>query len=222
MSVFAPPFIYVFYLIPNKWYRLLYLLPMFNFSKSFADVTSKSDIGFSGGAGAAGTGYNWSDITGGEYQDINVPPFVNIHTPSTLEMWALQGMCIVLYSLLTWYLDKVLPGEMGYKLPFYFMFTPSYWRNIFGKNKKIQLVDAFPNPEYEMDGDVASEVSAAKTVTENEVRIMGLTKEFASEHKLKRRDKTVNTFRAVDCIYLGVPKSTVQCILGHNGAGTLP
>lgn len=34
----------------------------------------------------------------------------------------------ILYAVLAWYVDKVIPKEHGVKLPWYFLFTPSYWR----------------------------------------------------------------------------------------------
>ncbi len=36
-------------------------------------------------------------------------------------------LCSLLYLLMSWYLEKILPGEYGVPLPFYFPFTRSYW-----------------------------------------------------------------------------------------------
>ncbi len=33
----------------------------------------------------------------------------------------------VLYGILAWYFDKVIPSEYGTPLPFYFPLMPSYW-----------------------------------------------------------------------------------------------
>jgi hypothetical protein len=37
----------------------------------------------------------------------------------------------IIYGVLAWYFDKVLPSEFGTPLPLYFPFLPSYW---FGTN----------------------------------------------------------------------------------------
>jgi ATP-binding cassette, subfamily A (ABC1), member 1 len=34
---------------------------------------------------------------------------------------------IILYSAITWYISKVNPGEYGYKQPYNFLFSKSYW-----------------------------------------------------------------------------------------------
>ena len=36
---------------------------------------------------------------------------------------------IVMYSLLTFYFDHVIPSEFGTALPFYFPLQPSYWKS---------------------------------------------------------------------------------------------
>jgi hypothetical protein len=39
----------------------------------------------------------------------------------------MQVVDIVLYLLVTWYVENVFPGEFGVARPWYFVFQPSYW-----------------------------------------------------------------------------------------------
>ena len=41
--------------------------------------------------------------------------------------WWICAVDAVLYCILAWYCDQVVPGEFGAKQPFYFIFLPSYW-----------------------------------------------------------------------------------------------
>jgi ATP-binding cassette subfamily A (ABC1) protein 3 len=57
--------------------------------------------------------------------------FENVNQPTSNFTYNLVvGMLFldaVLYGVLAWYLDKVIPSEFGTPLPFYFPFLPSYW-----------------------------------------------------------------------------------------------
>ena len=44
-----------------------------------------------------------------------------------------------LYCLLTWYIETVWPGEFGISRPWYFLFTPSYWRDVFDIRREKQF-----------------------------------------------------------------------------------
>lgn len=43
---------------------------------------------------------------------------------------------IVLYLLLAMYFDAVVPAEYGQRRPAYFIFMPSFWKNLFSKKQK--------------------------------------------------------------------------------------
>ena len=62
----------------------------------------------------AGVGLQWSNINKVSSVDDN---FTMLHT---LIMLAVD---IILYTLITWYFDAVLPGDFGTPQPFYFPFT---------------------------------------------------------------------------------------------------
>ena len=62
------------------------------------------------------------------------------------------GMVIidfVIYSLLAWYLDKVLNWEHGRRLPFYFLCSPAYWNG--EEQPKQSAVQPFENDEWTFD-----------------------------------------------------------------------
>ena len=63
---------------------------------------------------AAGVGVQWSNI----HKPVNVDDnFAMIH------VFIMLIVDIVLYSLITWYFDALLPGDFGTPQPFYFPFT---------------------------------------------------------------------------------------------------
>ena len=40
----------------------------------------------------------------------------------------------ILYMLLAWYLEQVVPSQFGVRRKWYFILTPRYWKNLFGHN----------------------------------------------------------------------------------------
>jgi ATP-binding cassette subfamily A (ABC1) protein 3 len=67
-----------------------------------------------------GAGLQWSTIN----KPVNVDD--NFTMLYTLLMLILD---IILYSLITWYFDALLPGDFGTPQPFYFPFTVSASRS---------------------------------------------------------------------------------------------
>ena len=61
-----------------------------------------------------GTGVQWSNINQPVSVDDN---FTMLYT------FLLLTLDTIIYSLITWYFDAVLPGAFGTPLPFYFPFT---------------------------------------------------------------------------------------------------
>ena len=43
---------------------------------------------------------------------------------------------IVLYLLLAMYFDAIVPAEYGQRRPPYFIFMPSFWKNLFSRKQK--------------------------------------------------------------------------------------
>lgn len=107
------------------------LLPFFNFGKIFLDITTfttgkPSPIT---GTFSAGSSMPFSAIYSSIpdtllpiYGDGEIP---NVPSP-VMSLYYLIGN-IALYGLLTWYLDKVLPNEFGYRHPPLFFLTSEFW-----------------------------------------------------------------------------------------------
>ncbi len=90
-----------------------------------------------------GPGYKYSDLT--LKRDINL--FNNlIHVPPTLDALILLLTQFIIFFLLAWYLDAVLPGEHGSALDPWFLFSPTYWGCC--RRKKPS-----PPPSSVVDGD---------------------------------------------------------------------
>jgi ATP-binding cassette subfamily A (ABC1) protein 3 len=112
-----------------------------------------------------------------------------------------------LYLFVGLYLDRVVPGQWGTPLPWYFPFTKSYW---FPK-KHAPLAqadganDVISNPLYEpvhFDDDTQHSVG---------VRIRKLRKQFKTDDP--------EPFVAVNDISLDMYTGQIFALLGHNGAG---
>ena len=106
------------------------------------------------------------------------------------------GMIIIdtlIYLLLAWYFDKVWPREYGVRSPFYFMCTPTYWKNMCGccksRNRSSQLLQGFPTTnelaEHDSLIEPVSNDALAKEKSNKAVRVANLRKEFDSGDDLK-------------------------------------
>eukprot|EP00658_Telonema_sp_P-2_P006414 TRINITY_DN12438_c0_g1_i3.p1 TRINITY_DN12438_c0_g1~~TRINITY_DN12438_c0_g1_i3.p1 ORF type:complete len:2202 (+),score=596.20 TRINITY_DN12438_c0_g1_i3:221-6826(+) len=119
--------------------------------------------------------------------------------------WAICAGDAVMYLLLAWYADQVLPGEFGAKQSWYFCFLPSYWCGTGpaeeGEDDKEIEHDEDENPEnfQVVSGD-----------TEPAVRVRNLRKVFWSNGVEKI---------AVHNFSVDVYEGQVTALLGHNGAG---
>ena len=138
---------------PAALTNLLSLLPFFNFGAMFLNISTLT-------TGALdeitnqyipGNGFQWSDM----YQPIPqnlLPRYADsalpiVPAPIYLYYWFLID--IVFYSVLTWYLDQVIPNEFGVSKPLWFFLTPSYWGyQLFSSERnKQEWLDALKNPK---------------------------------------------------------------------------
>ena len=113
--------------------------------------------------------------------------------------------CVFLWGFYAFYCNRVVKGDYGQTLPWYFLFTKSYWCG-----SKVSAEDDSLWEEREATPGVPMEpVSNALKEQENQgmgVHIRGLTKKFG--------EKT-----AVDDLALSMYEGQVFALLGHNGAG---
>jgi hypothetical protein len=105
----------------------------------------------------------------------------------------------LIYIPISWYIERIFPGEYGAPLPFYFPFMKSYW---FKNNDTVQ--DVSPKTPKNIIG---FEREPNLNVT---VSIQSLSKKF----RIGFKDKTV-----VNNLSINFFENQITGLLGHNGAG---
>ena len=126
----------------------------------------------------------------------------------------------LVYLLLAWYFDKVLPSEYGTSEPVYFFLSPWFWLG-------WSRTEADPGPyvegeeALELDGRGDDEVDVcriAKDVllrteaeTDEMIQIKRLRKFFQGGHFCAKK-----TFKAVRDVSYSVKKNELFCLLGPN------
>lgn len=121
---------------------------------------------------------------------------------------------MVVYSVLTWYLDNVTPGPNGSPKPFYFFLTPRYW-GITGTRRRYDHARLPLIPTQAADNDVEAERQKALRDDDNEVavRMINLTKVYRQNILWE----TPADVKAVNGVYLTISNGECFCVLGHNG-----
>jgi len=106
----------------------------------------------------------------------------------------------ILWGLVTWYLNRILVGDYGVSLKWYFPVTRQYWC-------PRKAVASEPSPTVE-DGKVPIEAIGERVKSNDNlsVHIHGLRKQYG--------EKT-----AVDGLNLSMYSGQITALLGHNGAG---
>nr|CAD7459511.1 unnamed protein product [Timema tahoe] len=110
---------------------------------------------------------------------------------------------IIIYSLVTWYVDAIMPGKYGLAQPWYFVFTCSFWR--------VGRVESLGVDAGDKRGEHLNFESPPDSVKVG-IEIKGLRKVF---YKFGGMTKKV----AVDGVTMDVYQGQITALLGHNGAG---
>ena len=141
-------------------------------------------------------------------QGLNVHTFNKTDSPSGYTFATCIYMLIIdciLWSVVAWYLNRVVPSGYGTPLKWYFPLTFSYWCP--GSARAPSSPDETDHPD---DGAIIIESvsNALKQQAEEgrSIEIKGLSKKFG--------EKT-----AVDGLSLSMYSGQVTALLGHNGAG---
>ncbi|XP_027045418.1 ATP-binding cassette sub-family A member 1-like isoform X2 [Pocillopora damicornis] len=135
----------------------------------------------------------------------------------------------VIYGILTWYIEAILPGQYGIPRPWYFPFQKSYWFEV--ANKKVLEVDASGTQRvtsrsesrgavsYRSDSGGMDEVAFQDedrcSVTEKEPTQLPLGCSIKNLVKIYKDGNKV----AVDGLSLNLYQGQITSFLGHNGAG---
>lgn len=120
-----------------------------------------------------------------------------------------------IYMAIAIYLDNVLYS----KRPFYFLFSPTYWRGAPVKAKKIKQSKTSGYDVDDVDDDVAAEeimiksgqVPDSKAVVLDQLSMTYATNRYLCFGRV--------TFRAVKDVRVALDDGQLFCLLGHNGAG---
>ncbi|XP_065344398.1 phospholipid-transporting ATPase ABCA3-like [Cloeon dipterum] len=128
------------------------------------------------------------------------------HDASILQVFIMYLIDIVLYSIITWYVSEVNPGEYGYKQPYLFFATKQYW---LGETNKIEFIE---------DPDTLSQENYERPLTNNmaDDRIGISIRNLKKTYPGKLGGPAVKAVRGVS---LDIYKGEITAFLGHNGAG---
>ncbi|KAM9057549.1 phospholipid-transporting ATPase ABCA3 isoform 3-T10 [Megaptera novaeangliae] len=145
---------------------------------------------------AKGTGVQWRDLL----SPVNVDD--DFSFGQVLGMLLLDS---VLYSLVTWYVEAVLPGQFGVPQPWYFFILPSYWcghpRTVLGKEEEDDDPEKVLRTEY-FEAEPEDLVAG--------IKIKHVSKVFRVGNKGKAAVRDLN---------LNLYEGQITVLLGHNGAG---
>uniref|UniRef100_A0A8C3WSX6 ATP binding cassette subfamily A member 3 n=1 Tax=Catagonus wagneri TaxID=51154 RepID=A0A8C3WSX6_9CETA len=142
-----------------------------------------------------GTGVQWRDLL----SPVNVDD--DFCFGQVLGMLLLDS---VLYGLVAWYVEAVLPGQFGVPQPWYFFITPSYWcgqpRTVLGKEEDDDPEKALRTEYFEAEPE---DLVAG-------IKIKHVSKVFRVGNKGKAAVRDLN---------LNLYEGQITVLLGHNGAG---
>ncbi|XP_040297886.1 ATP-binding cassette sub-family A member 3 [Bufo bufo] len=144
-----------------------------------------------------GTGAQWSNL------------LTPVSVDDNFTLGQVMGMLVldsVVYAIIGWYVESVMPGDYGVPQPWYFCFLPSYWC---GTPRDAEFV------EKEDDEDPVKALKVEYLEEEPAdlipgIRIKHLTKAFPVNGKRRV---------AVQDLSLNMYEGQITVLLGHNGAG---
>ncbi|XP_023377237.1 ATP-binding cassette sub-family A member 3 [Pteropus vampyrus] len=199
MAAAVGGFLYFFTYIPY-----LFVAPRYNwmtlsqklFSCLLSNVAMAMGAQLIGKFEAKGTGIQWQDLL----SPVNVDD--DFSFGQVLGMLLLDS---ILYGLVTWYVEAVLPGQFGVPQPWYFFIMPSYWcgrpRTVLGKEEEDDDPEKALRTEY-FEAEPEDLVAG--------IKIKHVSKVFRVGNKGKAAVRDLN---------LNLYEGQITVLLGHNGAG---
>jgi ABC-type multidrug transport system ATPase subunit len=145
----------------------------------------------------AGAGVKWSNL------------FTPLKGSSFGGSVAMLIFDTVLYTVLGWWLEMVLPKEFGTRLSLCFCCSKSYWR----PSQTAEAVSEPIAPVEPVSGDAYEEIGAADKLSLEEgkgISLRALRKEFQTPD---------GTITAVNDLTMAMAEGQIFALLGHNGAG---
>ncbi|XP_060806687.1 cholesterol transporter ABCA5 [Amyelois transitella] len=142
----------------------------------------------------AGVGVTWENLWSGP----------GVPFGGSLIMMAVDT---VLYALVAYWLDAVIPSEYGIKQKPWFCLLPSFWLG--SRRGRVSAIHFHSNGEAAHNKDV--EPVPRELQDKEAIRIVGLQKSFRHCRKPE--------IKAIDGIDLSIYEGQITAVLGHNGAG---
>ncbi|XP_077664845.1 ATP-binding cassette sub-family A member 13 [Eretmochelys imbricata] len=113
----------------------------------------------------------------------------------------------ILYLLVGWYFSNVIPGRLGFRKPWYFPFTISYWKELCGTEKRRKHLNS--NLVFVNEGSLPpDERRMSEGGSPIGVILMSLTKKYTDNKKTAVKDLSLIFY-----------KGQITALLGANGAG---
>ncbi|TPX32073.1 hypothetical protein SmJEL517_g04789 [Synchytrium microbalum] len=213
---------------PLGW-KILVLFPFFNFGHMFLDISTLTTgrLDTLTQTFIPGPGFPWSSLYT-TFTSSLLPTYnggVQPDLPAPVQAWYFMLMNVLLYGVLTWYFDCVIPNELGYRQPFYFPLTFDYWGIRFSRRLSgpewlaRQKKQSSAPPEADEDSEVAAERKAA--LDENDfpaVKIVNLRKVFG-QNVFAGKYSDGRGKVAVRDLCINFQEGKLLAMLGQNGAG---
>eukprot|EP01116_Phalansterium_solitarium_P022121 TRINITY_DN7190_c0_g1_i2.p1 TRINITY_DN7190_c0_g1~~TRINITY_DN7190_c0_g1_i2.p1 ORF type:complete len:897 (+),score=282.55 TRINITY_DN7190_c0_g1_i2:304-2994(+) len=192
----------------------LAIFPPFHFCKLLVDVQTRSLVQFmSQSDNPVPPGFRWEDLYHSQMPEVADVPTASV----SLGMLVMN---FVVYSILAWYLDKIIPDNHKATLMPWFMFTPTYWgfyKHSLGEfaQEDSSLLASTSNTGV-VDDDLMSErMMASERETSLAMQVRGLGKTYRRIPFLS----LAGDVRALRDFHFGARVGQLVCVLGHNGAG---
>lgn len=166
---------------------LISLHPVAAFSYGLQEIGRLEDLGI----GLTSSTFNETDAPSGYTFSDTIGSFITD--------------CII-WGILAWYCNRVVPSGFGAPLPWYFPFTASYWCPGSTKGKLSE-----EEGELTYDQDVVVE-EPSNTLKDQMKQGRGI--------QIRNLRKTFGEKTAVDGLSMEIFSNQITALLGHNGAGT--
>ncbi|KAJ8903474.1 hypothetical protein NDN08_004581 [Rhodosorus marinus] len=152
---------------------------------------------------------------------------INFFEPGEFSIGSATMMMLldtVLYIVLTWYFDQVIPTEYGVSKKWYFIFQgKTYaWGGTSGSNRATSLAEAAEHDLEGQDNDKSSFGDAALVVSHISKMFISKRNAGSDVPTTNRRwfeRKPLSTVMALDDVSFAAQEGEILGLLGHNGAG---
>ncbi|GAM27253.1 hypothetical protein SAMD00019534_104280 [Acytostelium subglobosum LB1] len=178
-------------LTPLNWIKVIVDISTVTINANFIDFNSKVVPGH----------YDWSNFVGNITSS-----YAERKITTTYNTNSYIFVATIIYMLLAWYFDKVIPDDFGGRRSPIFLFTKKFW-----------FPNATPSPIKESDLYAMNDSQDPDIVGEGTC----VTMDNFRDHSLVIRNlqKKYGKKRVVNNLSISAEKGKIVALLGHNGAG---